>query len=189
MTALVTHYRPDQAREKGKFAKEGKSKTPAISPEMEAIQKHFAGRGQSLSRPIALLGFDQPIPENDFFDYLEAHGQEWPAQKLPEGIERGEPQMCYKNASLLSLHGRGNYCEGILYVEKLGTQMGFLHAWVVGKDGKVIDNTIDNPEKAKYFGVKYDKRQYALHIVKTKVFGVFGGDSKAAQRVIKKGGL
>jgi hypothetical protein len=189
MTALVVdNYRPDQAREKGKFSKENK---PAeVSPEAaEAIHEHFAGRGESLSRPMALMGFEHNIRENDFFDYLEKNGQEWPAQELPEGIERGEPQQCYKNASLLSMQGHGNYCEGIAYVEKLGTQIGFLHAWVVDKDGKVIDNTFDHPEKAKYFGVKYDKKKYARHLVKTKVFGVFGGDTKAAEKVIKKGGL
>ena len=144
----------------------------------------------SLTRPLTILG-DLPVSKRAYSDYLENNGQRWTAAPLPPGVPRGKPGNCYANATRLMMDNpyAYRYVEGLAYPETLPDAIGVLHAWVVDEDGTVIDNTWDNPEKAKYFGVEYDYGQYSAHLVRTKMYGVFGGKPKAAQAVLDKGGL
>jgi hypothetical protein len=132
-----------------------------------------------------------PVRQEEFSAYLEKNGQEYKAAKLPDDVERGVPKECFKNASQLVI-GRDDleYVEGIAYPGSLrDSGLGFLHAWAVKKDGTVVDNTWDKPEDAKYFGVKYDRNAYMKHLMKTEMYGVFGGKDSVTREVLERGGL
>ena len=121
--------------------------------------------------------------------YLNAHGQEWTAQKLPAGVKRGRMGACYDNATqLVLMQSDLRYCEGVAYTGR-DTPFAYLHAWAVDKDGKVVDPTWDQPEKARYFGVAYDTHAYMAHMLRGGYYGVLGGNPKTAAKVMKKGGL
>lgn len=142
----------------------------------------------SLARPPIILG-DIPVRQEAFSAYLEANGQEWKAAPLPKGVRMGVPKECFKNATGLVLKDSSlSYVEGVAYTKKLG-DLGFLHAWAVRKDGTVVDNTWRDPENSRYFGVKYDQKKYLAHLWKTKMYGIFGGDSQTARQVLERGGL
>ncbi len=143
-----------------------------------------------LTTPAAVLG-DVPVPPHQFAAYLSKYGQEWKPGKLPKGVPMGEPKSCFMNASRLVLDDpdKYSYCEGIAYAHGVPQHLGFLHAWAVTKSGKVVDNTWEHPEKAVYFGVKYDYEKYMKHLVVTGMYGIFGGDTKTARKVIERGGI
>ena len=143
-----------------------------------------------LSNPPMVLGGLEFTANEEVAKYLTKNGQEWQAQELPSKYSKMENNQCFMNASLLMLeHPELSYCEGIAYSGNLPKEMGFLHAWTVTSDGKVVDPTWHNPEKATYFGVKYEKKKYMAHLVKTKMYGVFGGSDKVAKAVLKRGRL
>lgn len=142
-----------------------------------------------MANPPMLMG-GPPIPREELARYLSDHGQKWQAAPLPKDVARGEMGLCYQNATrLLMAHDGIDYCEGIAYNDKLGDNMGFMHAWGVTKDGKVVDPTWDHPESNRYFGVKYDEKKYLSHIMKTRYYGVLGNVGKNSEKVIKRGGL
>lgn len=171
-----------------------------VSPQLRAFVEReaklnalLAPKGP-LANPQFIVGLPDMLPQQQVKEYVGTKGQEWKAAPLPEGIDRGTPQECYANASRLILDslvkGRDplDYCEGYVYL-KGATGMAILHGWAVTKDGTVIDNTLDHPEEHQYFGVRYGYKQYNRHIFKQKIFGVLGGDEKAALKVMQKGGL
>jgi hypothetical protein len=161
----------------------------AVSKALQEYTSRFDG--SSLARPRMVLGMgDVNVSAVKFSEYLESRGQEWEAAPLPESTLRGIPQSCYENATKLVLSNPGyDYAEGLAYPDGMGG-MGVLHAWAVDrKTNKVIDNTWDNPEKCRYFGVRYDRKKYMRHVALTRFYGVVGGDDKAAAKVLKKGGL
>lgn len=175
-------FNPQQQRDKnGRWTK-------AASTESSADSSQESQGDISLATPQIILG-DVPVHPKEFHTFMLAHGREWTPAKLPKGIPKGTPKECFKNASMLVLNSDDlDYVEGVAYTPKL-EGLAFLHAWAVGKDGKVIDNTWDNPDQCRYFGVKYPKDKYLKHIFKTKLFGIFGANRKVAEKVIKDGGL
>jgi hypothetical protein len=173
--------------ERGRFAAADAQSTP---PDVEAMLEKHRGGPVSLARPMIFMGGDTSLHQKEIGDYLEKHGQEFEAAPLPDGVARRDPGQCYLNATgLILAHQELDYAEGIAYASNLPKEMGFLHAWGVTKDGKVVDPTWDNPEKARYFGVRYDRAKYLSHIMKTEVYGVLGGKDKAARKVMERGGL
>lgn len=132
---------------------------------------------------------DVPVPHGDFMAYLETAGaREWTPAPLPCDVSRGEPKSCFMNASLAMLADDSlDYCEGVAIAANI--TLPFLHAWAVDADGNVVDPTWDNPEKCRYYGVRYDRKKYTRHIFKTQFYGVFGGSGRIARRILKKGGL
>jgi hypothetical protein len=120
--------------------------------------------------------------------YVAAYGQEFKAQPLPSDIERGKAKECYRNASMLVMtHPELTYVEGFAKSAATG-DMTFMHAWAIDKDGNVIDNTWDHPEKAQYFGVAYDRSHYLQSLYKAQVFGVLGATDEIARKAVETGG-
>lgn len=78
-----------------------------------------------------------------------AHGRAFKGARLPDGMERGTKHECFNNALLLAV---GNhdlyYCEGFAY-----GVVPTHHAWCVDRNGRVIDPTWDEPERAVYAGL------------------------------------
>ena len=128
-----------------------------------------------------------PVGQEEFISYLEKHGQEYTAAPKPKGIKKGVMKQCYMNATKLAISKRElTYVEGIAYTPKLG-KMAVSHAWVVDKEGKVIDNTWDEPETCQYFGVPVPTTRLEMWMIKTKVYGIFGGADKASRELIRSG--
>jgi hypothetical protein len=178
----------------GKKKDAASKKKSAIDSQMDAIQKYQQTfDGSSLARPRALMGVpDFHVDPVKLSGYLESKGKEWEAAPLPSGTPPGVPQECYSNATKLVLSNPNlDYVEGIAYPAWSGPGgFGFLHGWAVDRNtGRVVDNTWDNPQGAKYFGVRYDRKKYMRHVARTKYYGVVGGDSEAAAKVIERGEL
>lgn len=132
---------------------------------------------------------DVPVPTGDFLAYLRNAGaRDWTPAPLPDDMKRGIPKACFMNATHAVLADPDlDYCEGVAFVPEL--PFGFLHAWAVDAAGNVVDPTWNEPEKCRYYGVRYDRDKYERHMCKTEMYGVFGGSNRVARRVLKKGGL
>jgi hypothetical protein len=157
------------------------------------------GRGDvSLARPQGfLMGLDSMrVSTEAISQLLERDGREFTAQALPKGITRGTPQECYSNATRLVMDDRWSgekkqglrYAEGILYLNG-DKGIGILHGWAVTPDGKVIDNTIANPEQHKYFGIIHETEPYMAYMLRSKTFGVLGGKDTHSAKWLKKQGI
>ena len=156
----------------------GGGQDPSCSPGKKERSKLLA--------PLVILG-GPPVGQEEFIGYLEKHGQEYTAAPKPKGIKKGVMKQCYMNATKLAISKRElTYVEGLAYTPKLGP-MAVAHAWVVDKEGKVIDNTWDEPETCQYFGVPVPTSRLEMWMVKTKVYGIFGGADKASRELIKSG--
>jgi len=133
-----------------------------------------------LARPKAVLGIN--FAPEALGDFLEPRGREFTPAPLPADVKRGPMGQCYANATRLVMksHARGDqppleYVEGIAYSGRLGQEVGFLHAWAVTADGKVVDPTWPDPQQCRYFGIQYNYDAYLKHIARTRKFGVLGG--------------
>jgi len=132
---------------------------------------------------------DVPVPLGEFLEYLRTAGaREWTPAPLPCGVLRGVPKSCFMNATRTSWENPElDYCEGVAQVPDLG--IWFLHAWAVDAAGNVVDPTWNEPERCRYYGVRYCRKRYQAHLEKTMVYGVIGGDYRTARAVLEKGGL
>ena len=70
---------------------------------------------------------------DSFQDLVLREGQLFIPTKKPKGIKLGKVKECYRNASLLALEN-----EDFFYAEGY-EGLPFEHAWVVNRDGVVID--------------------------------------------------
>lgn len=138
------------------------------------------------SLPFA-MGTPSRVHPRELTTYLAAYGQEWKAAPLPKGIRKGKMGNCYQNASQLVIeHPDWRYAEGVAYSHTTGG-VPFLHGWAVKPDGTVVDPTWPHPERNRYFGIAYNREKYLTHMLKTKFYGVLGGKSEAAQKIIDTG--
>jgi hypothetical protein len=129
------------------------------------------------------------IPPDEFLAFLRERGREWTAAPLPGTVERGVPRECFRNAFLAVLGD-----ESLRYVEGVAIRpgmdgLGFLHAWCVDGNGRVVDPTWDNPEESRYYGMEFDRKRLTKHVMREKIYGVFGGRNKSARKIFEKGGL
>lgn len=150
-----------------------------------AALKQMMGMGVGLGLDVFVPGgeakYRSPIK------YVEDLGTDWHGSPLPKGVERGTPKECYRNASMLVMYDSNlDYAEGFFMAPGL---LPIYHAWAVTKDGKVIDNTVSEPERNAYRGIVYPREKYLKMIYKAKMYGVLGGDDKTAVKVLKNGGL
>ena len=126
--------------------------------------------------------------------YVQEHGVAMQAIPLPAGVQRGNPNECFKNASIVLIESRTSgsqeykYCEGIVE-RKDEPGVSMLHGWLVNKQGQAVDPTLDDPTKWNYHGVVYSWKEYATFCRSTGCAGVLGGDQKSAQQVLDQGGI
>lgn len=107
-----------------------------------------------------------------FTTFVLEHGREWvsSAFDLPSG--RWIPRACYHNCQAILLADvRRSKPRGFIYVEgyACSAAVGFPfvteHAWLVDRDGRVIDPTWDDPERSAYFGVPF-RSDYVREVTK-----------------------
>ena len=77
----------------------------------------------------------------------------------PDKCISGKPKCCFRNASLFAASDRD-----LIYVEGYILVCGFpiLHAWVLDKNNKVIETTLEE-SASEYFGVKFNL-EYVLQM-------------------------
>ena len=85
-------------------------------------------------------------------------GVEMSFSPLPENIERGLPRNCYYNCfQLLKENLDLTYCEG--YALHPGLPLPLIHAWLIDKDGKLIETTWDICDAA-YLGIPFNTKWF-----------------------------
>jgi hypothetical protein len=106
---------------------------------------------------------------HSYGDFVEKNGRWYlppETAELPEGIEAGEPRMCFYNA-LMCIMAQANDDLGLTYVEGFGAtgvvEWGTPHAWLVDKGGRVYDPTWGDKGTA-YWGVAFD-RDFVLNTI------------------------
>jgi GNAT superfamily N-acetyltransferase len=92
-------------------------------------------------------------------ELILTEGRSWEPQPLPKSAAawKGEPKRCYKNSAdaVFGMNGKkplpdARYVEGFVQLEGVPP---IAHAWVVDKDDKVLELTLDEPG-AEYRGVE-----------------------------------
>lgn len=75
-------------------------------------------------------------------DFVQQHGQAYPARPRPRGYRRGRPRLCFNNSAERARDDASvTYCEGYAWDPWLPFPIP--HAWLIGADGGVIDLTWD----------------------------------------------
>jgi len=105
--------------------------------------------------------------------FVLSHGREWTPAPLQEKapIKRGIPKQCFSNsqAILVKLLRKGiekdyTYVEGYASSGDLDFIFPVHHAWLVDRDGRVIDATWKKPEDSVYFGVPF-RSEYVFDLI------------------------
>ena len=105
--------------------------------------------------------------------FVLEHGREWTPTQLQEKtpIKRGVPKQCFANsqAILVKLLKKGitddyTYVEGYASSGDLGFLLPVHHAWLVDREGQVIDVTWNKPETSVYFGVPF-RSDYVFELI------------------------
>lgn len=98
-------------------------------------------------------------------------GRAWTPQPLPAWVPPGPKRQCYQNAGNLAIENIGlTYVEG--YAQPPGLPPVH-HAWCVDSEGRVIDNTFDDPEDAQYYGVPLTPQTLRELVETVKCWGLF----------------
>ena len=117
--------------------------------------KSFLGKQAQLMRKI------HPHPDWKYGGFEELTldcGIEMSFAPLPEDIDRGLPKSCYYNSfQLLKEDLDLTYCEGYALEPEL--PLPLIHAWLVNKDGRVIDPTWNDCD-AVYLGIPFDTKWF-----------------------------
>jgi len=103
--------------------------------------------------------------------FVLRNGDEFEGRKLPKGYRLGTPKECFYNAAMLVLDKPGlRYVEG--YVWREGLPLAIHHAWVIDAKGRVIDNTLRDPERCQYMGVGYIRAELWNELQKNQYYGL-----------------
>lgn len=102
--------------------------------------------------------------------FTVTHGLRW-AQGIekPADIAMGKAGSCFMNATDLAMSGGFAYVEGFA----LGKGKVWHHAWCANRDGEVIDNTWQTPERWSYIGVPLVLDAVLATVRRAKRYGVF----------------
>lgn len=116
-------------------------------------------------------------------EVLTRHGRlfEWAPGTVPADVGEAAPGMCYREAGMLATTEpeRFTYCEG--YACDVGG-MPVAHAWVVDREGRVIDPTWEGfveergTEEREYFGVAISYERVYAAMIRTQTWGVLTGN-------------
>jgi len=139
-----------------------------------SIREHFEHVGQFFG-------------SNPYYDFLLAHGHEYPTGPNTYAGPRGEAKACYMNATHLAIMDTHmTYCEGKATV--FGVPLD--HAWCIDPDGVVVDPTFEPvmlngaTREAEYFGVPL-RTDYVLRACKlNRIYGCL--DFFYARRTVPK---
>ncbi len=103
------------------------------------------------------------------------HGVGRYGSKLPKGIRKGAPKLCFMHAFNLMLQNeqRFIYCEGFGIKTSLGIVVGE-HAWVLDKENnyQVVDKTWSNPDNGVYLGIPFKPTYVIEAVCKKKTYGL-----------------
>jgi hypothetical protein len=140
-----------------------------LTPAEESLVQYMAMMGGMVemnARPGALY------PQG-YYQLVRQNGRLWEAQALPAEYKRMTVKECFSNAMHLALDDPDlTYVEGYAQSPMIPTN----HAWVVDRDGYVIDPTWDSPETNGYFGIAFDT-EFALRLVEQQgYYGLLGND-------------
>lgn len=167
-------------------AKAAKAELKKAAREAERAKQTALAAAQT--NPLAHPPFVLGMQDSDAIRYVGAYGEAFTSAPLPKDIDRAPFKECYKNVSLLVMQREDlDYAEGFATNHGTG-EMVFQHAWAVTKDGTVVDPTWDEPEKAKYFGIRYDRASYLKYLYSAKIYGVLGSTEKNVRAAIETGG-
>jgi hypothetical protein len=97
---------------------------------------------------------------NAYGTFMLEHGRHFNAAALPRNIHKGQRKECFRTSQRLVTASR-NSDDALIYVEGYAVAMtiplALHHAWVVDRDGTVIDPTWNNPQDCTYFGVPFSR--------------------------------
>lgn len=113
------------------------------------------------------------LPQNPFMEMiylLRDHGQHFKlGEKVrPEGMKKMEDKMCFRNCAELS-SGTLTYCEGFVVPDFI--DLPIHHAWLVGRDGVVIDPTWKTLG-VEYFGLHFSRKFLLTRLLKQGTYGL-----------------
>jgi hypothetical protein len=139
---------------------------------------------ETLTQFASLMGQSKDKPEGWKYGSLEelilTEGRSWEPQSLPESAAawKGEPKQCYKNAAdaVLGMGGKqplsdARYVEGFVHAAGL-EGLPIAHAWVVDKDDKVLELTLNEPG-VEYQGIEVPNDVLARTLLRRESYGVF----------------
>jgi len=125
---------------------------------------------ENIDMEDALRQLADALPDTglNMYRWVLENGVEFERAPLPPTIFPKTPKECYNNCVALILR-RQDVRRDMVYVEGYGFN-GFFpcaHAWLVTKDGKVVDPTWAGPrvvEAAAYWGVPF-KTEYLMECI------------------------
>lgn len=152
----------------GQFAEKPDKPKPQASglrEYVDMIAKLQAGNWERLKE-------NGEIPESVPANLLQKYGRYYPFDASSYKVKHGPQHMCYMNAGRMAIADPDlTYVEGYASVHGVPIE----HAWVVDKDGKVLDPTIRNADGiVAYYGVPIDPEFLTKFLTETGYWGVFG---------------
>ena len=112
------------------------------------------------------------------YGFVAKHGRLCrPRRSLPKGCKRGQPQMCFWNAYVLTcLRPELIYVEGFARFS-IGKKQSHIvhHAWAADLDGNVFDPTLKGTE---YFGIAFNPEyvKKTMHRILPTGFSILDND-------------
>lgn len=123
------------------------------------------------------------IPPEEF---LLRFGRVWPANAQSFTGARMTPRQCYGNAANMALHIPAlTYVEGYCH----NGLIPFMHAWVVTREGFVIDPTLrekGEPEDFAYLGVPFRRDYLQRTLLRKKTYGLLDIDNRQIYKISEK---
>jgi hypothetical protein len=108
---------------------------------------------------------------NAYGTFMLDHGCHFKATPLRPDIRKGQMKACFSTSQRLITASR-NTEDALIYVEGYAvsrtTPIAIHHAWVVDRDGMVIDPTWSDPQDCTYFGVPFSRDYVRACVLQSK---------------------